>query len=108
MKNEFSKIHNRIFGLKVEINHKLVRSYSRNKGCYWELVHIPRIGIRTLSNGKMINGSDNEFPEFYYIPNEYISALLVVSDMYHKPFYILTSTIRYNEFNDGSIELIQE
>lgn len=44
------------------------------------------IGSRTLANG-WVDGDRQE--GFFFVPKEYIKALLVVKDLYTKPFYIL-------------------
>lgn len=89
------KVYN--LGDKYKASKKLVRRTKYIKGIvfnqrykYWDVQKINQevliIGIRTLSNGTTM--WDDEAGNLYE-PTDYFQALLVVSDLHKKPFYIL-------------------
>ena len=89
------KVYN--LGDKYKASKKLVRRTKYIKGIvfnqrykYWDVQKINQevliIGIRTLSNGTTT--WDDEAGNLYE-PTDYFQALLVVSDLHKKPFYIL-------------------
>ena len=85
---------------KIVINSKLVRVREHKKKVWinvklYEPIVVVLIGKRTLQNGKL---EIESYPEEghvyrYFVPDEYIKALLVVENMNKNPFYILESAI---------------
>jgi len=79
-------------GDRITVTEKLVRESAQHDHIafkkFWNPVSIKKqtvmiIGIRTLQNGKA------GYHDWYFLPDLYFKALLVVSGLHKKPFYVI-------------------